>query len=251
MAFQQRIYISSQAADRYLIDESRTDYLAFDLNEPIICKNNQKMYLSVETFAFPNTMYNITSANNTLIIDNKTLTIPVGQYSTASSLNGAIQTAITANGTITITSTYNALLNKIQFQNTSGTTAIVVSKDSTIGYRIGLLSETDLSISANQTIPLPRQVDVSNGRTINIAIQNLDFNGVDSNGQKTLSSILCSVPITASFGEIEGFVNPNNNKVLINTKNLTYFEIRLINLNNEQFDIGGLKWSMVLLVTVE
>ena len=118
---QQRIFISSAAADRFLIDESRTDALVFDLNEPIVCKSSERMYMSLETFAFSNSMYNVTSDKNTLVIDATTITIPVGQYMTANDLRAAIQTAITAAGFSTLTITYSALLNKFQIQNTSST----------------------------------------------------------------------------------------------------------------------------------
>lgn len=251
MATQQRIFISSTAADRYLVDESRTDVVAFDLNEPVVCKSNQRMYLSLESFSFPNTMYNITSDNNKITFDSATITIPVGQYATADALKTAIAAAITANGTITVVVGYSSLLNKFTFQNTSSATSILVKKESTMSYVIGLLPSTDLTLPISSTTDLPRQVDVSNGRTINFAIQNLDLNGIDSNGGRTLSNILCTVPITAKFGDIQGFTNPNNNKVLINQKSLTYLEVALINLNNEPFNLGGLRWSGVLLVTIE
>jgi hypothetical protein len=246
---QQRIYISSAAADRFFIDESRTDSVAFDLNEPIVCKSSERIYMSLETFAFSNSMYNITSDKNTLVIDNTTLTIPVGQYATANDLRTAIQTAITVGGFSTLTITYSALLNKFLIQNSSSTIDFILRATSKLAYVIGMNS-TDISLIKSLTITLPRQVDLSNGRTINFAIRNLDFNGVDSNGDKALSSILCSVPISAKYGEIQTFTNPRDNRVLINRKNISSIEVNLINLNNQPFDLGGLKWSAVILVTI-
>lgn len=247
---QQRIYISSTAADRYLIDESRTDLCAFDLNEAIVCKSSQRMYLSLESFSFPNTLYNITDSNNSITFNSTTVTIPVGQYATADILKTAIQTAITANGTITVVITYDSLTNKFKFQNTSASVITLVKKESTLGYVIGLLPSTDLSLPVSSTTSAPRQVDVSNGRTINFAIQNLDFDTIDSNGGKTLSSILGCVPITAKFGDIQGYSNPSDSRVLVNQKNISYLEVSLINLNNEPFNLGGLRWSAVILVTI-
>lgn len=257
MSIQKRIYISSTSADRYLIDESRTDIVSFDLNEPIVCKSNQRMYMSLETFAFPNSLYNITSSNNSITFNATPLTIPVGQYATSSALITAVSSAITTyNGAnpgspINITATYVALTNKVSFQNTSASVIMTVSKDSTLGYVIGLNHLTDLVIAVSSTVVLPRQVDVSNGRTINFSILNLDFDGVDSNGQKTLSSILGTVPISANFGEIQAWTNPVNSKMLLPQKSLSYLEVALINLDNEPFNLGGLRWSAVILITIE
>lgn len=248
-----RILLSSTAADRYLNGDDRTDLLAFDLNEPIICKNNEKIHLSLETFSFPNSMYNITTENNTIVFHNNatpvTVTLPVGQYATPAAFVTALQTAI--GGSTTVTVTHNALTNRLSFQNTSATVIVTIKSTSLMAYVIGLRYTTDLILPVSTTVVAPRQLDISNGRTINVSIKNLDFDSLDSNGGRTLSSILGTVPILVGFGQVQNYTNPLNSMVRVNSKSITYLEVSLINLNNEPFDFGGLRWSAVLLVTIE
>lgn len=248
-ATQQRILLSSTAADRYLINESRTDLVSFDLNEPVVCKSNQRIYLSLETFAFPNTIYNVNADNNTITFHNPTtpvtVTIPVGQYTTPELFRSAIQTAIP------ITVTYNSLTNKFSFQNTSATNAFILKTSSTMAYALGVLPSTDFTVPVSSTVVLPRQIDISSGRTVNFAVRNLDFDCLDSSGSKTLSSILATVPINVGYGSIQSYISPYDNRIKINAKNITSLDISLIDLNNNPVDIGGLRWSAVILVSIE
>lgn len=249
----QRIMLSSAAADRFLIDEGRTDFLSFDLNEPIICKAQQRIHLSLETFSFPNTAYNLRPENNVLTFLNGStavnVTVPVGQYTTPEAFVTALQTAI--GGLTTVTVLYNPLTNKLSFQNTSASVIVTVKANSKMRYIVGLFQTIDLVIPVSSTVVAPRQLDISNGRTVNFAIRNLDFDTLDSNGGRTLSSILGTVPIASAFGQIQTFINPVNSMIKVNTKNITYLDVKLVNLNNEPFDMGGLKWSAVILVTIE
>ena len=100
----QRIFLSSNSADRYPFGEARTDIVQFDFVQPIVCKSSQQLYLTLESFSCPNVMYNVPLGENSLTVGALTVDVPVGQYSTVETFRTALQTAITAQSiTITVT----------------------------------------------------------------------------------------------------------------------------------------------------
>lgn len=250
---QQRILLSSKEADRFLITINRTDSVSFDLNEPIVCKSNQRIYLSLETFSFANAAFNVPVGNNTLSFQVgsgaiQTITITQGQYTTPEDFRSAIQAALTA-VSAPITLSYEARRNVMHFVNTSTTLAITIFKTGHLADLLGIT--VDISIGATASDKAPRQLDLSNGRTVNFSIKNLDFDNLDSSGGKTLSSILATVPINVPYGSIESYVAPYDMRCKVNTKSISSLDVSIINLNNEPFDFGGLRWSATILVHIE
>ena len=250
--YTRRLFLSSNAGDRFPLGEARTDRVCFDFNSPIICRSSQQILLSLESFSCPNVLYNIPTGKNILTTSTagvvKNVVIPIGQYNSITDLTVALQTAITAQ-TITLTVSFNTLLNKFIFQN-SGTVAITI-QPSTAWYRLGLLKTTDLLIGASETITLPRMADLSSGRVINFAITNHDFAGMDSHGNTaTTSSVLASIPLHVGYGAVQTYSDTADVMTLVNSKNISDLNIALLTLDNDAFDIGGCKWTAVLKVSI-
>ena len=250
---QQRILLSSTEADRFLIGTTRTDSVSFDLNEPIVCKSNQRIYLSLETFSFANAAYNVPEGHNTLSCQIGTggifnITIPVGQYTTPEQFLSALQTAFTGLS-MPIVLTYNSLINKLFYQNI-GSVNVVTFLQGSLAHMMGITG-IDITIQPLTTNVPARQLDLSNGRTVNFSIKNLDFDNLDSSGGKTLSSILATVPINVPYGTIESYVAPYDMRCKVNSKSISSLDVSIINLNNEPFDFGGLRWSATILVHIE
>lgn len=58
------------------------------------------------------------------------------------------------------------------------------------------------------------------------------------------SDILCVVPVSQSFGDIEHHTNPDNYAVTIYEDAVTHFRIRLSDHNNRLLQLGDVDWSM-------
>jgi hypothetical protein len=243
-----RIFLSSNSADRFPFGETRTDTVVFEFAQPIVCRSNEHIHMTLESFSCPNALYNVSEGKNVLTTSAGSVTIPVGQYNTPSSLVVALQSVLTT-ASITITVAYNELLNKLTFQNTSASAITILP--SSVWYRLGLMKSTNFVVGASSTVTLPRMVDLSGGRAIQFSITNHSFDSRDSHGNSTTSSsVLASIPLTVPFGGLQTYAETNGTITRSFTKNVSELDVSLLTLDNEPFLLEGLKWSATLLVTI-
>lgn len=250
---QTRIFVSSTHADRYPLGQTRSDVVDFDMKEPIACKGDEAMFIGLENFSAPISRTNVFAQNKTLNFDggfgNFTVTVPEGQYQSPEAFRLALQNAINAGG-FGITVTYLSLTNKITLRNTR-TQSINLIGTSPLCQLLGA-NDVSLALPTNANVTLPRQLDLSGARCINVMLPNFELNSADSlNGHTLSDSILCSVPITVAWGEIQTYQNAVPKDILSNRKNMSSLIVKLVDENGIDYDLGGLEWTALINVTVK
>lgn len=140
----------------------------------LFCKRDEYMELNVLSFDMPNTMYNISTKNNTfsVITDEveQTKTIPEGNY-TVKTFMGQLNTLIN-NSNITIV--YNEAQNTYTFSKQETEPSVVIKlKPITIGKLLGITDDTEYEISVQGwTTGL---VNLTNYDKVMVSTDNISF----------------------------------------------------------------------------
>ena len=128
----QSIFLHSNDAVVSISDAEKIFYL----NEAITAPAGYRLIIGLTNMTMPNSMFNVTSINNTIIISSVTYTIKKGNYS-AESLATAISTAISTVGSVTFDDTNNN--NKYIFTFTAG--AKTIDEGTTLTRQLGLTGQ--------------------------------------------------------------------------------------------------------------
>ena len=98
----QSIFLHSNDAVVSISDAEKIFYL----NEAIVAPSGYRLIIGLTNMTMPNSMFNVTANNNTIVISGVTYTITEGNYS-AESLATAVGTAISGVGTCAFDDTNN------------------------------------------------------------------------------------------------------------------------------------------------
>lgn len=247
-----RIFISSTHADRYPKGQHRSDVLDFDMTEPIACKSEEGLFLDLENFSCPISRTNVFEQNKTLLFGGNyadfSVSLPVGQYKTSEEFRLALQTAFDS-ATAGITATYSTLTNKITLRNTRAL-SIFLKGNSPLGQVLGA-TEEDLTLPSLTDVVMPRMLDLSGARCINIVLPKFELNSADSlNGTSLSASILASIPITVAWGEIQTYQPSVHKPILSSRKAMSSLMVKLVDENGLDYDLGGLEWTALVNATI-
>jgi hypothetical protein len=91
---------------------------------------------------------------------------------------------------------------------------------------------------------MPRQLDLSGARCVNIVLPSFELNSTDSlNGNPLGASILASIPIEVGWGEIQVYNARFHKPILTSRKNMSSLMLKIVDENGLDYDIGGLEWT--------
>lgn len=134
------------------VTSDKNEYRVY-LNNHITCKKGEQIRVTVKNFSIQNTMYNITSTNNTFTFEVRTYnyillsssqkTIPIGNYSVAT-FRDTIKGLLTENGVNLVNLVYNSQDNTYTYYNSSGTTNRYILKNIACPRQFGLLTDTEI-----------------------------------------------------------------------------------------------------------
>ena len=205
----QLVFLSSKSATQYYNSTSLSD-LTFRLPRPIQRPKDHNLQVKVSQFVFPVSFYNVNSTNNVLAysvddVDQTDITIPVGDYTSATLLT-ELQTLLTP---VDISVEYDEATYKLTF--THATLIFKFKSTSTCLTLLGLTAGQDHNA---QYVLLPEDfyltsefsVNLSPTKALYISIPNLSINNINGNTGQRTPTIAC-VPITQSSGDIEVFTN--------------------------------------------
>jgi hypothetical protein len=226
-----KIYVQSS-----LRNSGSSSEFNINLSRPVF--NVKKVQVS--EVLIPNVFYNITSSNNTIIVDEgkgaQSSSITVGQYDITSLLS-ALKTALDGNNVLSgiFTCSYSTVTYKVTISST-------VAFSITYGNLADNLGFTDSTGSAS-THTASRIFDISTTRQV--YIQSNILTSAELNGKR--QNILCKVPLNTSFGAIITYKNESENSIVLdNPQDISSLDFKLINKRNEALDLNGLNWSMTL-----
>jgi len=234
------LYISLNSAEYSNSYNSVKSHLNFELYQPIIVSNNIDTYLSVESFKFCNSFYNITSYKNIFYfalgpsysIDS--FIIPAANYS--------ITTLLTFLNTNTDGFTFAYDDSTLKITITNIVEFIIYNNIYNCNKILGL--NDSLSSSNGYTLSCPNMINLIGTQILYITIPNL---GINSFGIKTATrkSLILTVPITSMQGDTQTYSNSGyKHKVLDSI--ITNLEIQISDESGNTVNFNSIDWYLTL-----
>ncbi len=223
------IYLNSKDA---VISSSDSNKI-FTLNNPIFAFHHTKILVGLSSFTCPNSIYNIDSTNNTIIIDSVSYSLTTANYdsdSIVSSINALIPQTIA----------FNDGDNTFTISNASSFT---ISADSTILKVLGFSDDvpfTGTSLTGSHIC------DLAGVTNINIKLSNLSMDNLDSTGN--YDNTIASVNNTVNYGD---YIFHNPSEVLyhaIHDKYIKFLKVELLDQNQNSINLNGSTFAMVLTI---
>ena len=228
---------------------SSTDFRVNLLN-PI---NASILAYGLESCCIPKTSYNISASNNSFEIEDsvgiKTVTIPVGNYSST-----ALQTELQTQLNALTPDTYVVTITNNHFSIVSSSPDFILNPNDTyfnllmnLGYNPDIAYNASLTDPPNYFVDAPYIFDLSGSKNLYIKIEQL------SEYMRDTRNLSCNFKVDygCPFGSIVYFGKAANYKQDFTTVQNhlirpSYFDVKLVDENNEVVDLNGSNWSMVL-----
>jgi len=231
----QSIFLHSNDAVVSISDAEKIFYL----NEAIIAPAGYRLIIGLTNMTMPNSMYNVTSNNNKIVISGVTYTITEGNYS-AESLATALGTAISSVGTVSFDDTNNN--NKYIFTFTAG--AKTIDEGTTLTRQLGLTGQ--LPTAAATTYSATGICDLGGTTNIYIRLRNLTMNNIDSRGQT--NNIIASIVNNTNYGGYIFFVPPEVLYYQITEQNISHLDIELTDQEGKLLEMNGANFNLTLTI---
>ena len=232
----QSIFLHSNDSVVNLSDAEKIFYL----NEAIIAPSGYRLIIGLTNMTMPNSMFNVTSINNTIVISGTTYTIAVGNYS-ADSLAEAITAEITAIGGTCVFDDTNNNNNKYIFTFTSGKT---IETGTTLTRQLGLTGQ--LPTDPVTSYSAQGICDLGGVTNIYVRLRNLTMNNIDSRGQT--NNIIASIVNNSNFGGYIFFVPPEVLYYQITEQNISHLDIELTDQEGKLLEMNGANFNLTLTV---
>lgn len=194
---------------------------------------DMQMLVSVIDAEIPYSFYNITTKNNTLVINNIEISINPQNYS-AFNIVDAFNEKFTIEG-LDIVMSFNDNNNKFSLLS-----ATSFSIDSTT--MIKELGMDDLPQTTNTYIS-NKVCNLAGTSSIYIRSDNMNIQNINSFGKT--NGVLSKVLVNTSPGNFI-FFEPSTPQYFILGNSLNFINIQLLNDDNEFIDFNGLDWSLTL-----
>jgi len=231
----QSIFLHSNDAVVSISDAEKIFYL----NEAIVAPSGYRLIIGLTNMTMPNSMFNVTSNNNTIVISGVTYTITEGNYS-ASTLATAVDTAITSVGTCDFDDTNNN--NKYVFTFTAG--AKTIDEETTLTRQLGLTGQ--LPTVAATSYNALGVCDLGGTTNIYIRLRNLTMNNIDSRGQT--NNIIASIVNNTNYGGYIFFVPPEVLYYQITEQNISHLDIELTDQEGKLLELNKANFNLTLTI---
>ena len=233
---------SRNATDKF--NGSMNSHVEFDFQLPISATTNVLMMTcSLDSFASPNSIYNINDTNNRVNITcngvDDVQAIPVGNY-VASSFIAAFQALYPAY-TVTIDRT------TARFTITHSTFDFTINSNSTIQDVIGLAYDATYD-SAALVLACPYTCNFNGINAVNVSLDNINTANIDSYTTSP-SSVIQSIPLNP-YEAVIAYQQRSPFAFKVFQPVLDYIEVSIKTPNNEYVDFNNNDWNMVLVFTV-
>jgi hypothetical protein len=230
----QSIFLHSNDAVVSISDAEKIFYL----NEAIIAPSGYRLIIGLTNMTMPNSMFNVTSNNNIIVVSGITYTITVGNYS-AESLATSLDAALGAVGTVAFDDTNNN--NKYIFTFVGSET---IDAGTTLTRQLGLTGQ--LPTTAATTYSATGICDLGGTTNIYIRLRNLTMNNIDSRGQT--NNIIASIVNNTNYGGYIFFVPPEVLYYQITEQNISHLDIELTDQEGKLLEMNGANFNLTLTV---
>lgn len=231
----------------YVFSRERTNGVAenFRIDFGNFMSRNVLKVIIKET-VIPNTMYNVTAFNNTIIVNAVSYQLAVGQYDITSFIS-ALQTLLAVH---TLVITNDPITYKLTFTTAGAVTYSSQDNGSTMGRLIGLDKVNDLTTASSV---LPNIYDLSGPKMLFLYSPELCGNStnlISSSGNKPA---LGNFIVNAPFGEnitFEVREDLTDSIDMDSYNNLREIQMQLVNEFGEQVDLNGSDYTMVFKIYI-
>lgn len=210
----------------------------------------------LKSFVLPNTEYNLNSKTNKVIITSADMltvgAIPQGQYNITQFLDALKIVLDVAAAPNTFTITQSTLTKKLIFTKSAGA-EFTVGLESPVARLIG---QHKLKTSIGLTLETNSIPDLSGLRMAVISSYTLGrfmISEGDTAAESVKNTVLGALPMTASFGGILKYESDEStlNATYFNGyKNISNFDITLVDSDGEVIELNGAEWIISLEVHV-
>lgn len=238
------IYLNSKDAGLSYSDAHKV----FFLNKAIDPPPNMNILIGLTSFVCPNTIFNITSNNNRLIVKNSsnvvgTIILDVGNYDA----NGLViilnqklaDLESSLGGTITVSfdedDTIFKFFSAISFSILSSTTMVK---------ELGLQDQLPTSLGTQYRAQKVCNLAGTSGIYVNIL--NLGINNLDSRGD--LTGTISKVDIDVNFGSYIFYAPVENLYFMLNDKAFQKLEIQLTDDEGNEVELNGSDFNLVITI---
>jgi len=230
----QSIFLHSNDAVISISDAEKIFYL----NEAIVAPAGYRIIIGLTNMTMPNSMFNVTSNNNIIVVSGVTYTIDVGNYS-AESLATAVGAALGAVGSVAFDDTNNN--NKYIFTFAGNET---IDAGTTLTRQLGLSGQ--LPTTAATTYSATGICDLGGTTNIYIRLRNLTMNNIDSRGQT--NNIIASIVNNTNYGGYIFFVPPEVLYYQITEQNIGHLDIELTDQEGKLLEMNGANFNLTLTI---
>ena len=229
----QSIYLHSNDAVVSITDAEKIFYL----NEAIIAPSGYRLIIGLTNLTMPNSMYNVTSNNKSIVVSGVTYEIDEGNYSAE-----ALATSLTAVLGDVGSVAFNNTDNKYIFTFASDET---IDEETTLTRQLGLTGQLPTTPAAT-TYSANGICDLGGTTNIYIRIRNLTMNNIDSRGQT--NNIIASIVNNTNYGGYIFFVPPEVLYYQITEQNISHLDIELTDQEGKLLEMNGANFNLTLTV---
>jgi len=214
--------------------------IRFDLNTPIESMNNVDVLISLHSFSFTNSFYNINVNNNMFYYTTNNIhiistAIDIGNYDIDDLMTTLNQLFINV-----FVFTYS--LKTLKVTITSTTNFRLVSGLNNI-YEVLGFDDIITSTTLHTSHTSPYLFNMMGIQNLNICINNLNLKSISiKNSQKF--SIIDSVLVTSLPGQVQQYCNMDNFKYIINDNLIDFLNISIYDQDFKLVDFNNIDWFM-------
>jgi len=208
----------------------------FYLDESIVAPSGYRLIVGLTNLTMPNSIFNVTSSSNTIVISGSSYTISVGNY-TSDDLATKITTAISSVGSCSFDDTNN----KFSFAFGSGQ---IINEETTLARQLGLTGQLPTASVTSYTAE--NICDLGGATNIYIGLRNLTMNNLDSRGRR--SNIIASIVNNANFGGYIFYVPPEVLYYQITEQNISHLDTEFTDQDGNILEMNGAAFNLTLTV---
>ena len=236
------ICVYLRSSDYSSISDFDKNNLRFDLNVPIESPPNMDVLVSLHSFSFTNSFYNINTNNNNFYytVDNVhtiSTSIPIGNYD--------IDSLITElNGLFINTLVFTYSIKTLKITITSSTPFRLVTGTKNI-YEVLGFDDVIPYTTLTTTYTSPHLFNMIGIQCLNICINNLNMKSI-SVKNSVKYNIIDNILVTSVPGEVQHYCNHDNFRYVISDESIDFLNISILDQEFRMIDFNNIDWFIAI-----
>jgi hypothetical protein len=225
---------------------SKNSRLQFNIPNMIhMTPNITDIWFSVNSAVIPASFYNINSTDNRIRIGSTTYTIAAGNYN-ITELITAINTQ--TNTAVLVSVAYNSITNKTTITNNGGTSQVITLSLSPLLWILGFARTSTITLTTLTSSTGPNCVNLLTVPRIFIRSSAIDAGNYSDETES--QDVLAVIPNTACINGVIHYTNFNGIKHLVETQNLSNFDIFISDDERNEIDFNGVPVFFTISITI-